>query len=108
VPGGTSGQCEGPPARSVGGRFTRKVTARRGRHRRAAAGRRGHDRLLAGPRPCVPHHHRAARGVLHTWYGPTPGTQQDPPATHEAMIWTAATWQLSTASPADSIHRRPL
>jgi transposase len=28
--------------------------ARRGRHRRAA-GRRGHDHLLAGPRRCVPH-----------------------------------------------------
>ncbi|MET8678870.1 transposase [Streptomyces sp. NPDC004647] len=26
---------------------------------------RGHDRLLVGPRRCVPHHRRAARGVLH-------------------------------------------
>jgi hypothetical protein len=40
-------------------------TTSSGRHRRAAAGRRGHDRLLAGPRRCVPHHRRAARGVLH-------------------------------------------
>ena len=117
--------------------------------RPTAAGRRGHDRLLAGPRRCVPHHRRAARGVLHitlvwadagyagrfvrdagklwdlavaivkrpdqakgfvllhrrwvversfAWLTKFRRLVRDDetlPATHEAMLWTAATWQLS-------------
>lgn len=68
--GGTSGRCEGPPARSVGGRFARIYAALRERAR--LADERGQ---------CPDRGRRLVRDY------------ETIPATHEAMIWTAATWQ---------------
>jgi transposase len=93
VPGGTSGRCERPPARALG----RWAVRPEGEELLVGPGR-GDRQAPDQAKGFVLLHRRWVVERSFAWLTKFRRLVRDYetlPATHEAMIWTAATWQLS-------------